>query len=496
MDLTRKAFLAQGAAAAGALALGPLAATSSAATRRRKPVPVTRQLLWDWHEMVADGGPRLTGNQAHSAYVEFLADQLERRRFTVQRDHLSFTKWEARNWSLVVEGDAIPLAYYYPYSGVTPKDGVTAPLVYCGSAAAPLYPLARGKIAVVEAPVVPLPYSVAFLEQGRYPADAPSPALLTSTPSVVDLIAHPDLVSAKAAGVLGVVVVRTGVSDGLAADQYSPFTTPYQDCPAVWALPSTGERLRTLALRGATATLTMDATLTKSAPSDTIYATLPGTDPREAVVVNTHTDGPNVPEENGGLGLLALADHFARIPRSRRRRSLIFVFATGHFQLPQFARGGVVLDQAASRWMQMHPELLDGRKRKTVAALTVEHLGCREWLDDPNHTAYGPTGLNEPGYCYTTTDAMKRIWLQSAAGTANTRTIAAKPSLYFGEGAPFYKAGIATMSLIPGQTYLCAAPKDGAISRLSQDLIAGQLQTFTRAIGALDQLSAAAIGTP
>src|SRR5581483_503360 len=145
----------------------------------------------------------------------------------------------------------------------------------------------------------------------------------------------------------------------------------------------------------ATATLTMDATMTLKAPTDTLYAILPGTDPREAIVINTHTDGPNVPEECGGLGLLAIADHFHRVPRSARRRTLIFAFVTGHFQLPQFqAKGGM----AASVWMAAHPELLDGTRYKTVAALTVEHMGCQEWADNAAHSAYGPTGRNEPGY--------------------------------------------------------------------------------------------------
>ena len=59
-------------------------------------------------------------------------------------------------------------------------------------------------------------------------------------------------------------------------------------------------------------------------------------DHKRGLIVNTHTDGPNVPEENGALGMLALARYFAK---RERRRDLYFVMVTGHFQLPQFISG-------------------------------------------------------------------------------------------------------------------------------------------------------------
>ena len=100
--ISRRQLLAT--AAVGAVAAGPLSGITSAALRHRRPQPVTRDLLWSWNEMIAGGGPRLTGNGAHRAYVEFLACQLERRGLEVKRDHLSLTKWEPKDWSLTVGG--------------------------------------------------------------------------------------------------------------------------------------------------------------------------------------------------------------------------------------------------------------------------------------------------------------------------------------------------------------------------------------------------------
>ncbi|WP_107706349.1 hypothetical protein [Nocardioides allogilvus] len=503
-DLSRRGLLRAGSLAGGAALLTRAVEPAYGAAARG----VDPRKMWRWHEELAERGPRLTGNRAHSEYIEFLAARLGRMGLRVHRDRLTFTRWDPKRWGLSVGGERLPVAFYYPYSGVTPPAGVTAPLVYLGPIAggeaaqqpapsAPNWELARGKIAVVEAPTLPVPVDLAFREQGSYPSNAKHPSTLTYHPSVQDILTPPDLAGAAAAGVVGVVCVRAGVSDGLAANQYSPFVTPYQDCPAVWVNGTVGQRLRLLAVEGRQATLTMEARLVRGAATETLYAVLRGANRDESVIVNTHTDGPNVPEENGGLGMLSLARQFRSVSL---RRSLVFVFATGHFQLPQFARDGVPLNQASSRWMDMHPEWHDGkgRHRKAVAALTLEHLGCREWADNATHTDYAPTGENEVGWCYTTTPTMRDVWLNSARGTANKRTFAADPNppFYFGEGGPFYKAGIATMSLIPGMTYLTAADKDGALSKLSPRLITGQIETFSRAIRALERTSTTRIGTP
>ena len=373
--------------------------------------------------------------------------------------------------------------------------GITAPLQYLGPS--PLdsaaFAAAAGKIAVVEVPTPQLPVFAAFPEIGRYRPDMASPDPLVHAPAITDIALGPLLEVARESGVLGVVCIRVGASDALAKDQYSPFTTRYQDCPAVWVGPTAGEAVRAKAVAGATATLVMDAEITEGAATDTIWGVLPGTDPMEAVVVNTHTDGPNVAEENGGLGLLALAREYAAVPRARRRRSLIFLATTGHFQLPQFAVGQ---GQSASRWIADHPELIDGGKRRTVAALTLEHLGCREWIDDPMTATYGPSGRKDVAYCFTTTRAMTDLYLGASAGTSNDRTIAAQPAFQFGEGHNFTAEGIPGVALIPAPTYLVAAPDNGGLERLDKRYMHGQVRTFSKLIRRLDATSTAQLGTP
>lgn len=468
------------------------------------PALVSANQLWAWNRMLAGLGPRLTGNAAHAHFIDWLADQWERTGMKVHRDRLTFTRWAPKRWSLSVEGAPVDVAFYFPYSGMTPPGGVTGKLIHLG--VSPLNALgwaaAKGKIAVVEVVTPPIPIAVGFPPTGYYPKNMAAPSLTTTQPAIADIVTAPLLELAAKAGVLGVICIRTGVSDDLAKDQYSPFTTAYQGCPALWLGPTAGKKVRAQALRGATATLTLDASLIRGAATETIWAVLPGSQPKEAVVVNTHTDGPNVAEENGGLGLLALARQMAKVPKSQRRRSLIFVATTGHFQLPQFQAThsplGVGGGQSASRWLAMHPERVNGVRSKAVAALTLEHLGCMEWEDDPAHTAYRATGRKDVGFCYTTTAAMRKAYLAAAVGTANTRTVTALPvpELYFGEGHDFYAAKIATASLIPAQSYLVAAPRGGALEKLDRYYMRGQIQTFSKLIRRLESLSAKQIGTP
>ena len=489
--LSRRGFL-RGASAAAALGVTAHASPSYAADL---PPLASAATMRDWNHRVADFGTRLTGTRAEAAYVDWLAAGWERAGLHVRTDRLTFTQWAPRRWALEVEGKPVDVAFYFPYSGETPPGGVIAPLVWLGPSPvdAAAWALAAGKIAVVEVATPPIPVFAAYPETGRYSADMQSPDPLTPIPSISDIAAAPLLSLAKDAGVLGVVCIRTGISDAMAQGQYAPFTTPYQGCPAIWVGPTAGSSLRSQALAGATATLTMDAQVVKGKAVETIWAVLPGSHPSENVVVNSHTDGPNVPEENGGLGLLALARQYAAVPRSHRRRSLVFVAHTGHFQLPQFAIGD---GQSASRWMADHPEWIDGRRSRTVAALTLEHLGCREWVDDPVSGRFGPSGRKDVAYTFTTNDRMRSTYLSSCRGTTNDRTITATPAVYTGEGHDFHAAGIATISLIPSMSYLTQTGRNGLVERVDPAYMRGQVATFSKVIRALDRLSTAQIGKP
>ncbi|MDA8275996.1 MAG: hypothetical protein M0029_11545 [Actinomycetota bacterium] len=122
-------------------------------------------------------------------------------------------------------------------------------------------------------------------------------------------------------------------------------------------------------------------------------AVLPGASD-EVVVVNSHSDGQNGFEENGSIALVALvalARHFASLPPGERlHRTLVLASWPGHMS------GAESLEDAGC-WIAAHPDLCD----RTVAAVTVEHLGATEWVETPGR-GYHSTGEPEVTGIWTT----------------------------------------------------------------------------------------------
>jgi hypothetical protein len=140
------------------------------------------------------------------------------------------------------------------------------------------------------------------------------------------------------------------------------------------------------------ATLKLDGDSGCHSSSHHLIYTLPGArfgTPEEAIVlVQTHTDGPGAVEENGVMALIALAHHFASVPEEERLRTLVFLFATGHFVSGIEGAKNVIWDDPP-RWFA-----------KTKAAVAIEHLGTKEWTDDDSGYAVRRDGqgksLDEP----------------------------------------------------------------------------------------------------
>ncbi|XGU19673.1 hypothetical protein ACETU7_34130 [Rhodococcus sp. 3Y1] len=78
-----------------------------------------------------------------------------------------------------------------------------------------------------------------------------------------------------------------------------------------------GRKVVAAARSGQRATLVLDATLHPDTRTDTVWAVSPGTSPEETILLITHSDGTNGVEENGHLGMLALARHAVAQPHRR-----------------------------------------------------------------------------------------------------------------------------------------------------------------------------------
>lgn len=440
--------------------------------------------IWGWQVWMAKLGPKYTGNKAHTQFVEFLAAELQKAGLELARDHFKFTRWDAKRCDIAVTPSSgksfkVPYTSYYPYSGQTPSSGVTGELVYGGTAEEIKLPSdVKGKIVFIESPVKPWPYSEWWSVWGAYEKDTPFPESRMS--AINQLLAAPQLAPFRKAGAAGVIIAWTNISDENAAYQYTPFSRPLQEMPTLWVGRSQASKLRSLAGTGAKCTLTLEADLIPDTPTDTLVAALPGSSSEEVIIINTHTDGPNATEENGGLGCLALAKYFARLPKSERKRTLVFVLATGHFC------GAYV--KSIAGFIRNHPETI----RKTVGALTIEHLGAREWADDAKGT-YRATGKDELSLAITAYKSTADIMVSAAEGTSDRRLVAVKVKPghpYSGEGGALSQAGIPTIGYIPIPDYLLAGPPDCCIGKLSPTLLSGQIQAFAKVVHRMDRMSA------
>src|SRR3954452_23331240 len=225
-------------------------------------------------------------------------------------------------------------------------------------------------------------------------------------------------------GVAGVVFVLDMSYEALKGN-YMPFESGYEDIPAVYVDRDTGAKLRAQAAARPKTKLTLTATR-KKVPVDSVTAILPGAS-KETIIFNTHTDGQGFVEENGGVAFVQLARHFASLPAHRRlKRTLVVAAWPGHMvaDLPQ-----------TQGWIDAHPDLVG----RAAAALTIEHLGCSEWIDTADR-GYHATGEAELVGIWTTQGKMFDLARATVVAHDIPRAPLLRPPVQFGVGAAFQSA--------------------------------------------------------
>ena len=452
----------------------------------------SQQEVWEQQVWMAGLGPKYTGNTAHTQFVDFLANGMESLGLDVQRDGYSFPRWEAGPpLQLRIElgqgvarqaflsgrgtvGPMFPCSSYFPYSGQTGREGVMAELVYVGTHPDVDLSGVRDKIALVDFRTPTREWNRLYRPWGIHPTGEKFPDVVRPARAAIT-----DLTPFQKSGAVAVIIAWTDVSPANAKDQYSPFSRPPQGIPAVYVDRATGHALRERAARHETFTVTLTAIVTPDTPTDTVIATLPGASSEEVIILNTHTDGPNATEENGALGLLALAKYFSKLPKSERRRTLVFPMTTGHFAGPWVP--------SIRGFIEKHPEVI----KKTVAAVTVEHLGCREWMDTPGaEPEYRATGKNEWSVAITPNSAMAMALVDALEGSIDRAAVVNPVSGGFlGEGSSLSRAGVPTIGYIPQPNYLLAASPDACIGKLSPELMHSQIEVFAKLIHRIDAMN-------
>jgi hypothetical protein len=200
------------------------------------------------------------------------------------------------------------------------------------------------------------------------------------------------------------------------------------------------------------------------------------------MVVNTHTDGQNFVEENGGVAQLFLARYFNSLPAGKRlKRTLVFSAVTGHMAPNTPQTQGFIED---------HPDII----ARTVAAITVEHLGVSQWLDTLSSGYYEATEY-EPGGAWCSTSEMIVPLINSIPEHQINNTAVLHGPVSFGIGGAFFSAGIPAIGYLTGPNYLVQIVKNGCMDKLNAPLFQHQVAWFADLLTRYDAMSAQELKT-
>jgi hypothetical protein len=510
--LTRRAALAGAASLAATLSL-PRSAIAAVAKRQsvagfRPHWSPSAEQLGVWLRKLHDFGPvRFTGTPQCRAFEEFLATEITKLGFTLERDQYRLTSWSCDlerdcQLSLAEEGKSprdLDVIAYYPFAATTRTSGpVSGRVLYAGVGDAAVKALASKtpaaelaeSIVVVDMPLAgggarstPILYPDRFPEGLSDPYRGANPASQGGRPSM----------EAVETRCKALILCYTDVCDEAARYNWLPFSDKHRSTPALWVGRAGSEALKAASGR-AIITLRCDATLTPDSRADTLVATLPGKSD-EVVFLTTQTDGPNECNENGGLGVLALASYAAKRPASERRRTLVVCMPTGHYAFGAVAdpitgsgrRGGT------AGAIEKRPELV----KRIVAQIALEQMGATEWsAADMN---WKPTGQPAPDMWIPTDkthDASNRMFIAATKGEDPhySRAFLVQSGMAPGEGGVLRQQGLPGIGLMGTPQYFFRADPKGVIDKLDPKIMKNQIDFATKMMLLMDRLSPGQLG--
>jgi hypothetical protein len=152
------------------------------------------------------------------------------------------------------------------------------------------------------------------------------------------------------------------------------------------------------------------------------------------VLLFTHTDGPSISQENGGLGILSMVKYFSHIPQAERPRSLMVFYDCRHY-MPGAERAFADKDYATS-----HPDVY----KKVVAAMGIEHLGQIQ-VTESDGKPYHRTGQPEMSSVWITDNQHLVDMAIKAVKDSGLRRVQVqcpgRKGLHGGEQGPWYGLG-------------------------------------------------------
>jgi hypothetical protein len=390
------------------------------------------ETIYSWIERLCQTAHRRPGTPEGHAAERWVADCM--REIGVENVNLHavpMTVWNAENWSLNVDGDEIA-SFFIMNTGSTGPDGVTAPLVYVGEGAAANFDQEdiAGKIVVADMPFPTMPTGLIMkFMRAAYAISDPDGDINLGYGQCLPFIrstfiggtdensAPPNDVywqSFKRGAAAVCLILRDQPSNS--NTHYGPYDGIMKPLPGLWIGKRDGARLRELARQSKEAALILD-TRTDPGVMHNVWGVLPGMSD-EVILVTSHHDSPfegATEDGSGTASVLAQAWAWARGPKERRPKTLVFVVDSGHFY---GSLGG-------HAFAQEHKDIME----RTKVLITLEHLAAKEVEEKDGE--YTETGRQAFTVMFTSSETQVIAAAMKALDKTKPRLVASIPSDFF-----------------------------------------------------------------
>lgn len=477
----------------GALLAGGLAGVAPSAHATPLSSPAIMSTVTDLVGMAprATGSP---GGRRAADYVQnrFRAAGLDR----VYTEQTTSYDWTANDHRLSVGGqrvDAFPVSHSFVPRGAgvnsTGPGGLDAPVVDIGSGKVDGRDV-RGKIVLFDlafylptAGLLPLAEYINDPDGTRFDAEL----MLTANPYLTSL--ESTVRAIQRAGAVGFVGV---LRDYFNSNRYHNelYRKVAMTIPGMWVTRADGARLRHL-LAGNGHRARIDLTVARRAvTARTVIGILEGRS-RDTVMVQSHHDsiGPGAVEDATGTSeVIALADHYGREARVRKReKTLMFITFDTHFTGYQAHQAFVdkYLTRRATPW-------------RIVANTTIEHVG--KYARKTSSGRLVTTSLPEPKGLFENVSLPLKAQVATALSRRNVRAttmLNATPFRLAKVGIPtdasfVLLAGVPIVSFIAGPLYMY--DDADTVDKVDRTQLVPVARFFIDVLDRLDSTPSAAIG--
>jgi len=311
----------------------------------------------------------------------------------VRKDPIPIKVWECTNWALKVQNDIMP-SFFVVNTGFTSPQGVKAPLVYVGRGTPKDFAKkdVSGKIVVAEVPFPYIPIGLLFrvlkFLNGVYYISDPDYSLSVLKAQYLNFVRRNFIGgstlknaplndvywNAFKRGAKGIILILKN-QPANSNTHYGPYDGIMKPMPGLWVGKYDGVELKKLAKEKTEATMILNGSIKKGVMHN-VWGVLPGCS-KEIVMITSHHDSPfqGAVEDGAGVAqVLAQVNIWAKVPKEKRKRTLVFVISAGHFYGSQ---GG-------HQFARTHPELM----KKVKLLITLEHLGAKEVVERDKKYAF------------------------------------------------------------------------------------------------------------